>query len=99
MTNKNLQRPDDGDWVVVGYATGMAEADIIAGLLRAFKIPVFVHQEAAARAIGITIGMGMIKILVPAQFEGAAFELLEADEKDDPSNSLDGPQIIFPEEG
>lgn len=98
MTDNWLQGSDEGDWVVVGYATGMAEADIIAGMLRSFKIPVFIQQEAAARAIGITIGMGMIKILVPAKFEEAAFELLEADERDDPSTSLDGPPITFPEE-
>ena len=96
MTENNLQRPDQGDWVVVGYAIGVTEADITAGMLRSFNIPVFIQQEAAARAIGLTIGMGMIRILVPAQFEAAALELLDAD--DDSATSLDGPPLIFPEE-
>lgn len=98
MAENKLQRPEDGDWVVVGYATGFTDAHIMAGMLRSFNIPVFVQQEAAARALGLSIGMGMIKVLVPAQFEEAAFELLEADENDDPATSLDGPPIIFPEE-
>lgn len=98
MADNKLQRPEDGDWVVVGYATGFTDAEITAGMLRSFNIPVFVQQEAAARAIGLTIGMGMIRILVPAQFEDAALELLESNDGDNPATSLDGPPLIFPEE-
>ncbi|MCI0709750.1 MAG: DUF2007 domain-containing protein [Chloroflexi bacterium] len=97
MTDNKLQHPEQEGWVVVGYATGLTDAEITAGMLRSFNIPVFIHQEAVARALGLTIGLGMIRILVPAQFEEAALELLEANDRDDPTTSLDGPPLIFPE--
>lgn len=99
MSNKNLRRASDGDWVVVAYAADRLEAEIVAGLLRSFEVPVFIQQEAMGRIFGLTLGaLGMIKILVPAQFEAVAFTLLD-DEEADPNTLLDdGNIIIFPED-
>lgn len=98
MTKKSLRRQDQGDWTVVAYAMGIEEAEIIAGLLRSFEIPVFIKQEAAGRAFGLSFGvLGAIRLLVPARFEQAALALLE-DDNDDPSTLLDEGHIIFPED-
>lgn len=100
MPNKSLRQKTDGDWVVVAYAADRLEAEIVAGLLRSFKVPVFIQQEAMGRIFGLTLGaLGMIKILVPAQFEAVAFTLLDEDSEPDPSTTLeDGNMIIFPED-
>ena len=97
MADKSLRREDDGDWIVVAHAYGMNHAEIVAGLLRSFDIPVFMQREGAGPAIGITIGaLGLIRLLVPAKYEQAAVLLLE-EEEDDPSTLLDEPGIIFPD--
>ena len=100
MSNKNLRRSTDGDWVVVAYASDRLEAEIVAGLLRSFEVPVFIQQEAVGRIFGLTLGtLGMIKILVPAQFEAVAFTLLDEEEQPDPNTLIDdGNIIIFPED-
>ena len=98
MSKKSLRSRDQGDWIIVAYAMGIEEAEIVAGLLRSFEIPVFIQQEALGRAFGLTFGaLGAIRLLVPARFEQAALALLEDDE-DDPSTLLDEPPIIFPDD-
>lgn len=100
MSNKKLRRATDSDWVVVTYAADHLEAEIVAGLLRAFEMPVFIQQEAAGRIFGLTMGtLGMIKVLVPAQFESIAVTLLDEQEPDPNTLLDDGNIIIFPEDG
>lgn len=94
--NDNMPSPGPTEWVVVAHAVGQEQAAILAGLLRSNEIPVFIQQEAAGRALGLTMGaLGMIRVLVPTQFEAAALSLLE---EDDPASQLDEPPIIFPDD-
>lgn len=97
MSDNSLQPGNEDEWVIVAYAMGLTEANIVAGLLSANKIPVLIQQESAARALGLTVGLGAISILVPTRFEGEALSLLEGN--DDYPSQLDGPSIVFPEEG
>lgn len=99
MAKKSLQRQDQPDWVVVAYAHSLIEAEIIAGLLKSFEVPVFIQRESVGQALGLTIGaLGMIRLLVPAQFEIVAMKLLDDEDDEDLSTLIDGPSIIFPED-
>jgi hypothetical protein len=90
-----LQKHNEGDWTVIAEMGSLIEAEIIAGLMRSFAIPVFVQYESIGRILGI---MPMYRVLVPTAYEERAFLLLEA-EPDDPSTILDEPSIIFPDDG
>jgi hypothetical protein len=92
---RRRESPPENSWTVVAYATSLTEAEIIAGLLRTAEIPCHVQQDGMARAIGLTIGLGAIRVLVPTKFEEEALFLLE---EDDPSSIIDEPAIQFPDD-
>lgn len=71
-------------WEVVAYLSDSIEAEILRGLLQAQGVEVWLSQEGAARAIGLTVGpVGEIAILVPShQFE-QALDVLEAYDQGD----------------
>lgn len=58
----------NNEWVVLEYVPGDLQAEILRGLLEAQGIPVFMSQESAGRAIGLTIGpLGEVTILVRSE--------------------------------
>jgi hypothetical protein len=64
--------------VSVGTADGQVEAEIIKGLLAANDIEVWLSQESAGLALGLTVGaMGEVEIMVRAEQAEQARALLE----------------------
>lgn len=62
----------------VGTADGQVEAEIIKGLLVANGIDVWLSQESAGSAIGLTVGpMGEVQIMVRADQAAEARRLLQ----------------------
>ncbi|MBI5928989.1 MAG: DUF2007 domain-containing protein [Chloroflexi bacterium] len=88
------QKPPEKSWTVVADCTSSFEAEVIAGLLRTAEIPVFIQQDGAARAMGITMGLGAIRVLVPTPYEAEAMALLAEDET---PPLIDEPAIQFPD--
>ncbi|NDJ86082.1 MAG: DUF2007 domain-containing protein [Chloroflexi bacterium] len=87
---------EEQEWVVVAYATGQVEAEIIAGRLRTADIPVYIHQESVGRVLGLSMGsLGMITVLVPARHEDEALSLLDEPTLDDLPPQVDGPTIDY----
>ena len=84
-------------WEVIEEVSGELQAQLLRGLFEAQGIPVTLNQEGAGRAYGLGVGaLGMVQILVPAEFSQAARELLEryyAGEFEDTEDSAE------PEEG
>lgn len=67
------------EWVLVDEVSGGIQAEILRGLLEANGIPVWLNQEGAGRAYGLTIPtLGAVQILVPSDVEKQALDLLEA---------------------
>ena len=83
-------------WIAIAVTHSLPEAHILAGKLGAHDIPVMIHQEAGAAAIGITFGnLGEIKLLVaPADAERAE-SLLYAEATDELESSTDDIQLIW----
>ncbi len=81
--------------VVVSEEAGLLQAEILRGLLEAQGITVFLSQEGAGRALGLTVSpLGTVYVMVPAEqaerafailqeVQSGAFAELEADEEDD----------------
>lgn len=66
-------------WVMVDEVSGGIQAEILRGLLESQGIPVWLNQEGAGKAYGITLpALGSVQILVPSDFERHALELLNA---------------------
>jgi hypothetical protein len=65
------------DWVPVATAMGEIEANLIAGRLNSEGIPTRIRQEAAGAALGLTIGLGQILVLVPEAMGERALRILE----------------------
>jgi hypothetical protein len=64
--------------VSVGTADGQIEAEILKGLLAANDIEVWLSQESAGSALGLTVGaMGEVEIMVRAEQADQARALLE----------------------
>ena len=64
--------------VSVATADGQIEAEIIKGLLAANDIEVWLSQESAGSALGLTVGaMGEVEIMVRAEQAEQALSLLE----------------------
>ncbi len=64
--------------VSVATAYGQIEAEIIKGLLAANDIEVWLSQESAGSALGLTVGaMGEVEIMVRAEQAEQAQSLLE----------------------
>lgn len=67
------------EWVLIDEVSAGIQAEILRGLLEANGITVWLNQEGAGRAYGITIpALGAVQILVPSDVEKRALELLEA---------------------
>lgn len=66
-------------WVLVDEVSGGIQAEILRGLLESQGIPVWLNQEGAGRAYGITLpALGSVQVLVPSDVEQRAQELLNA---------------------
>ena len=71
-------------WVLVDEVSGGIQAEIMRGFLESQGIPVWLNQEGAGKAYGITLpALGTVQILVPSDAEKRALELLEAYYSDD----------------
>ena len=56
----------DEKWVEVTKVSGELQAGLIRNLLEAQGIKVFLNQEGAGKAVGLSVGpMGEVQILVP----------------------------------
>ena len=55
----------------------MARANLIAGRLNSGGIPTRISQEAAGAAIGLSVGLGQIRVLVPEPMAERALRILE----------------------
>ncbi len=65
-------------WEEVDEVQGMLQAELLRGLLEAQGIPVWLTQEGAGRAMGLTVGvMGTVQILVPQGSVEKAREVLD----------------------
>lgn len=80
------------EWLIVYSTNDLADAHIQAGRLEVEAIPVMVHGQPGASALGITIGtLGEIHVLVRPQDYDTALEILEAEdhpELPDTSNAV-----------
>ncbi len=73
-------RHDGQTWYIVGHAAGMAEAEIVAGLLRSASIPVYLLRESGSIALPLTFGLlGGVDIAVPEAYYAEAMALLDDD--------------------
>ena len=65
-------------WITVERLPGDLQAEILKGLLEAQGIPVYLAQEGAARAIGLTAGpLAAVEVMVPADRAAEALQILE----------------------
>jgi hypothetical protein len=65
-------------WEVVIEAPGDLQAEIIRNLLEAQGIKVFLNQEGAGRAVGLTLGpLGQVQVLVPEHQSQAARQIVD----------------------
>ena len=70
---------EEHTWVVVDKMDGGLQAEIMRGLLEAQDIPVWLNQEGAGKAIGLTLpALGLVQVLVPSDKEQQAREIVEA---------------------
>jgi hypothetical protein len=73
--------------VSVGKADGQVEGEIIKGLLNANEVEVWLSQESAGSALGLTLGpMGEVEIMVRAEQAEQARALLEEGAEADPDS-------------
>ncbi len=70
---------DDENWEVIDQVAGDLQAEMLRGLLEAQGIQVWLSQEGAGKAIGLTIPtLGLVQILVPSRQVDQSRSLLEA---------------------
>jgi hypothetical protein len=68
-----MKESHDRKWKLIYEAFAQVEAEIIRGMLEAQDIQVLISQEGYAGALGVTVDMGRIEVLVPDdQFDEAA---------------------------
>lgn len=86
-----LHGPDGSTWYVVAEVAGVTNAEIVAGLLRSARIPVYLYREAAgSSALPLTVGLlGSVTVAVPEIYYAEALALLDADSDQDGDTSLD----------
>ena len=69
---------DEEKWKVAYTASGMANANIVVGRLKAEGIPAKLKYEAVGAIYGITIdGLGKVDVLVPTGELGRARDILQ----------------------
>ncbi|MBW2630581.1 MAG: DUF2007 domain-containing protein [Deltaproteobacteria bacterium] len=76
---------EEEKWEVADVASGMINANIVAGRLKAEGIPVKLQYEAVGVIYGLTLnGLGEVRIMVPSRYlERARDVLAESYEEDD----------------
>lgn len=83
----------DEKWEVVIEVSGELQADLLRNLLEAQGIKVFLNQEGAGKAVGLTVGpLGGVQVLVPEHQSQEARQIVddyyagkfEVDEEMDP---------------
>ena len=66
-------------WEVVEMVQGQLQAEILRGLLEAQGVKVWLNQEGAGAAYGISVGpLGTVEILVPTSAVDQARQVLDA---------------------
>jgi len=74
------------EWQVVYRAMAQVEAEIIRGMLEAQDLKVLISQEGYAGALGVTVDLGQIEVLVPNDQVAEAERILSEYE----SGEMDG---------
>lgn len=70
---------EETNWEVVDQVTGDLQAEILRGFLEAQEIQVWLSQEGAGKAIGLTLpSLGLVQILVPSRQAEQARSLINA---------------------
>jgi hypothetical protein len=65
-------------WELITEVSGELQADLLGNLLEAQGIQVFLNQEGAGRAYGLTVGpMGQVQILVPRHQSQEARQIID----------------------
>ena len=65
-------------WELIIEVSGELQADLLRNLLEAQGIKVFLNQEGAGRAYGLTVGpMGQVQVLVPEHQSQEANQIVE----------------------
>lgn len=68
----------DEKWELITEVSGELQADLLRNLLEAQGIQVFLNQEGAGRAYGLTVGpMGEVQVLVPSHQSEEAREIVD----------------------
>lgn len=68
----------DEKWEVVIEVSGELQADLIRNLLEAQGIKVFLNQEGAGKAVGLTVGpLGGVQVLVPEHQSREARQIVD----------------------
>ena len=65
-------------WELITTVSGELQGDLLRNLLEAQGIKVFLNQEGAGKAVGLTLGpMGEVQILVPENQSEAARQVVD----------------------
>ena len=68
----------DESWEVITEVSGELQAGLLRNLLEAQGIKVFLNQEGAGRAVGLTLGpLGEVQIMVPEHQSQEARQIVE----------------------
>jgi len=68
----------DEKWELITEVSGELQADLLRNLLEAQGIQVFLNQEGAGRAYGLTVGpLGQVQILVPSHQSKEAQQIVD----------------------
>ncbi len=67
-------------WMVVATTAGITEASIIAERLKSLGIPCLIHRESLGGVLGLSIGMGQARVVVPEAFYEITMRVLEPDD-------------------
>ena len=68
----------EGKWELVTEVSGELQADLLRNLLEAQGLQVFLNQEGAGKAYGLTVGpLGQVQVLVPEHQSQQARQIVE----------------------
>ena len=84
-----------GNLVIIQQVQGQLRAAVIRSALESAGIPVLLRYEALGVTMGLTVdGVGRVDILVPAEWEAEARDLLNTDNPDKAENQpMDDDQV------
>jgi len=67
-----------GKWELIIEVSGELQANLLRNLLEAQGIKVFLNQEGAGKAYGLTVGpLGQVQVLVPEQQSQEARQIVD----------------------